>query len=217
MGQVTYFCCSNQLRSPTANSTTERSSMTNCSQSQNINLKDQVKIMIVGTKSSGKTTLLNNLIINNQKQIYYGLKQIPHGGIQFKTIQLKLDDINIQHTIKCRFIDVEGNFFQQLEHIKKLIPSCDGFIIMCDMSNVNSIQEAQEILKYLEKGQQNKHILVLANKSDLQESFQNQDLIHQITSTVKHFYVNTCSLVECFKYKEFIQQIAYASSLINLE
>ncbi|KAL4442921.1 hypothetical protein ABPG74_010810 [Tetrahymena malaccensis] len=217
MGQVTCMCNSNRSGSQDTKSSTERNSMTNCSYAQNKILKDQVKIMIVGTKSSGKTTLLNNLIINDQKQMYNSLKQIPHGGIQFKNIKLKLDEINVQNTVLCRFIDVEGNFFQQLEHIKKHIPSCDGFVIVCDMSSARSIQEAQEILKYLEKGQQNKHILVLANKSDLEESIQNLDQIQQITSSVKNFYVNNCSLIEGFEYKRFIQQIAYASSLINIK
>ncbi|KAL4491349.1 hypothetical protein ABPG72_008005 [Tetrahymena utriculariae] len=217
MGQVTCVCNTNRSGSPTSKSTTERNITTNCSYAQNLILKDQVRIMIVGTKSSGKTTLLNNLIINDQKQMYNSLKQIPHGGIQFKNIKLKLDEISIKDTVLCRFIDVEGDFFQQLEHIKKHIPSCDGFIIMCDMSSTRSIQEAQEILKYLEKGQFKKHILVLANKSDLVESFQNQDKIQKITSTVKHFYVNTCSLIEDFEYKKYILQIAYASSLITIK
>lgn len=111
----------------------------------------EIAIGILGDRQTGKTSIMNR--IKN--------KEFAQNAIDSVDLYKNMTIDNENKLIKVKFNDIE--------FISNLIRKCDGFILVYDINNKNSLDKIKELKKEIdEKSLENQPILLLGNKSDLE-------------------------------------------------
>ena len=118
------------------------------------------KVVICGQAGAGKTALMEQLIYNNHQV----------GSSMFSTIE----DVYVAHIEtergtkeKVRFYDTAGLDDSQTELPKNYTGFADGFILVYDVTRLESFNLMDKLKKEIEKNKKDAVIITLGNKCDL--------------------------------------------------
>ena len=133
-------------------------------------LKKDPNLLILGLDNAGKTTLLHNL---TQEQVK---TTEPTKGINIKTI--------IQEGFKINVWDVGGQR-EIREFWSYYYDDCDAILYVVDAADEGRLTECNDQLKLLMKEEKLRQLplLVYANKSDLKNVFEADEIVEKLELT----------------------------------
>ena len=128
------------------------------------NYDEKIKIMIIGETKIGKTSLISRYCKNE----FFGGAYLSTIGIDFQTKNLTFNNKKIRVQIwdtagQERYRNIAKNYFQ----------SSDGFIIVYDISNIDSFEKLDYWIEQIKtNSQENTKMILFGNKIDLEDQRQ---------------------------------------------
>ena len=123
------------------------------------NYDEKIKIMIIGETKIGKTSLISRYCKNE----FFGGAYLSTIGIDFQTKNLTFNNKKIRVQIwdtagQERYRNIAKNYFQ----------SSDGFIIVYDISNIDSFEKLDYWIEQIKtNSQENTKMILFGNKCDI--------------------------------------------------
>jgi GTPase SAR1 family protein len=126
------------------------------------------KIMFLGPKGTGKTSIINRIVYDIFAEVP---KKIEKGEFLEKKISCETPDGEVSLTLLISEQDSDNLYLQKLKNTKI-------GLIVTDVTNIDSLYEAEEMADKILKTVGNIHLVFLGNKSDskYQALFWEEDL-----------------------------------------
>ena len=121
----------------------------------------KLKILMLGSSGCGKTSILD---VYNQKMTY----ESPTVGISITGGTVRDTSSQQRRPTPVRFYDMGGSRFWW-GWIPEYIIDTDIVLLFYDITRPETLEEAQEILDKIQDQQANFRVIVVGNKTDLQE------------------------------------------------
>ena len=180
---------------------------------QNLNFTDQsLKLIIIGDKAVGKTKFINNLCEENVREVKINENHKEY--IPTKSLEMKrFNFTSLKKLVKIELWDTNVNILAS-PIIKTYFKICNGFILLCDIANYESV-------KYLEKQIEillnmlkvNDNIIIFANiKDDTNTEFFHLNLAYlkgfeeKFAIKVNLVNCNETQISKLQKFSKFIDQ-----------
>ncbi len=162
--------------------------------SQNLIVSDElIKLILVGDKSVGKTLFINKIMQDNDNNISY----IPTASLDIKRHLLNISD----KYIRIELWDTNCNILNS-GLIHTYFKICNGFILICDISNIDSIKFLEKQIENIIYHSSFQNIHIIANIKDginMDEYYLNLEYLN--------YFIDKLSLnirVNYFNLKEYI-------------
>jgi small GTP-binding protein len=179
---------------------------------QNLIAEESLKLILVGDKGVGKSFLISKLTENSPPSFPAISNYTPTNSLEIKKIVCKL----LNKIVKLEFWDTSVNIIQN-NLMKTYYKLCNGFILVCDVSNLESIKFIEKQIDVILTHANVENIFLFANIKEtvnIEEFHLNLNFLNYLTEKfmIKPVYAN---LMEYSFNKDMALQKFINNSLIK--
>lgn len=178
---------------------------------QNLNISEVVlKLIILGDKAVGKTFLVDKICGNlNSNNDNYAYEYKPTQCLEIKSFLHMVD----KSTVKVELLDTNINILSS-DIIKTYFKLSSGFILLCDIANLDSIKfvekQVENIFNFSNNSISNLILFAnIKNEVNMDEHFHNLEYLTQLEEnfSIKANFVNLSEYLfaKDIRFKKFLQ------------